>query len=195
MQFLMELWVPALISGVACTAVAAISWLVLPFHQKSWKRLPAEPAVLDAMRGSMAPRPGQYPLPYSIGQDLNRPDMRAALEHGPVGYLFITRNGPPSTALNLVLMFLFFTATSVLTAWISWHAFIPQIGTAHQPYNLPFAHIAKTVGAISAMAYGFGAFQQSVWFGRPWSSFFLQIVDALMYAAVTAFVFGWLWPK
>lgn len=195
MQFLMELWLPAIISGVACTAVAAVTWLLLPIHKKMWKRLPAEPGVLEAMRGGLAPKPGQYALPFTMGQDLNRPDLRTALEQGPVGYLSIAANGPPSTVLSLVLMFFFFAATSIITAWISWHAFIPQVGAPHAPYNMPFMHVAKTVGAISTLAYGFGAFQQSAWFGRPWSSFFLQLVDALIYAAITAFIFATFWPK
>ena len=36
--------------------------------------------------------------------------------------------------------------------------------------------------------------QDAIWFGRPWSSAWKVLGDALLYGLMTAGVFGWLWP-
>ena len=43
------------------------------------------------------------------------------------------------------------------------------------------------------MTYALGSMSESIWFGRPWSSFALQALDALMYGLILGGVFGWLW--
>ena len=43
-----------------------------------------------------------------------------------------------------------------------------------------------------ALSYAFGI-PDSVWFGKPWSSFYKQCFDALVYGCLMGGVFGWLW--
>ena len=44
------------------------------------------------------------------------------------------------------------------------------------------------------MAYGFVGFQESIWFGLPGKVAFKHALDGLVYALLTAGIFGWLWP-
>ncbi len=45
------------------------------------------------------------------------------------------------------------------------------------------------------MAHFLGTIPESIWFGRPWKSVGLQLIDALLYALLTGGTFGWLWPR
>jgi hypothetical protein len=44
------------------------------------------------------------------------------------------------------------------------------------------------------MSYILGTVPDSIWFGRPWRTFRLQVLDGVVYGLFTAGVFGWLWP-
>ena len=49
-------------------------------------------------------------------------------------------------------------------------------------------------GLVSLAAYGFGAWPESIWYGRKWSSAVKNTFDSVIYAVITALTFGWLWP-
>ena len=55
--------------------------------------------------------------------------------------------------------------------------------------------VFRLTGTVTFMAYGLAYIQDSIWFGKPWSSTFKQLFDALVYALLTAGTFGWLWPS
>ena len=52
----------------------------------------------------------------------------------------------------------------------------------------------RVVFAITGLAYAGAAVHESVWFGRPWTSFLRTLVDAALYALATAVIFAWFWP-
>jgi hypothetical protein len=45
------------------------------------------------------------------------------------------------------------------------------------------------------MAYILASVPESIWFGRPWRNFGMQVIDGIAYGLVTAGIFGWLWPR
>jgi hypothetical protein len=45
------------------------------------------------------------------------------------------------------------------------------------------------------MGYTVALWQMSIWYRRAWGSTVKATVDGLIYAVVTAAVFGWLWPR
>ena len=49
-------------------------------------------------------------------------------------------------------------------------------------------------GGEIAKTYAFGDFVDSIWKSQPWSNTLRAVFDGLLYALVTAGVFGWLWP-
>ena len=54
--------------------------------------------------------------------------------------------------------------------------------------------VFRVTGTTAWLAHGFAGIHESIWFGRPWSTTVKHLADALLYALLTAGVFGWLWP-
>ena len=52
MEFVIELWKPILLSGLAVFIMSALVWTALPHHKKEFARLPDEDALLKALRAS-----------------------------------------------------------------------------------------------------------------------------------------------
>jgi hypothetical protein len=192
--FFVELWAPIIASACTTFVLAVLLRMISPLHRAEWKHLPKQTEVQQLLRTVPLP-PGLYMLPHMTGQDLGRADMRTALEQGPVAYLAIAKNGVPSASGRMVGDFLYFLVVNVLVGYAAWHGFSTiNSGIRHMPLGIPFGHVARVVFVISGLAYAASAFRQSVWHGRPWSSFVLTCVDAALYAAAAAALFGWLWP-
>jgi hypothetical protein len=47
---------------------------------------------------------------------------------------------------------------------------------------------------VAFLGYGVGQATNSIWMGVAWSTSLKHIFDGLVYALLTAGVFGWLWP-
>ncbi len=185
MQFFSELWVPVLVSTLACHIYSALAWMVLKHHKNDWMRLPAEPELLELLRKN-PPKPGQYTFPYFDGGDPNRPDFKAALALGPIGNLRNGRTAPMNMPKLMAQTLFFFALCSTLTAYVAWHSL--KLGS-------PSLEVARIVGTVSLMTYTLGAFPESVWFFRPWRVFFLSAFDGLVHTALTVGVFIYFWPQ
>lgn len=188
MQFLSELWMPILVSGGICFVWSAVAWIALPHHKHEWRRLSTEPDVLSALRKD-PPSPGLYTFPYAMHADLNRADIRTALEKGPVGFITVGRNGVPNMGKMMGQSVLFYLVTSTLAAYVAWHA------APGSKLGVPYLTTFRIVGTVATMAYGLGTIPESIWFARPWKSWGYQMVDGTVMGLLTAGVFGWLWPK
>lgn len=186
MQFLSELWMPILLSSGMCFVWASLMWVVLPYHRSEWKRLPTETDVLEAMRKSLPP-PGLYSFPFARGGERDRPDVRVALEKGPVGFVAITHPGRVNMVKMMVQSVIFYAVVSTLVAYVAWHAGL-KLGA-------PYLSVFRIVGTAATMAYVLGSIPESIWFGRPWRSWALQFWDGLGFGLLTAGTFGWLWPQ
>ena len=44
------------------------------------------------------------------------------------------------------------------------------------------------------VGYGLGQIPESIWYKRSWFRTFKSVFDSLIYAMLTAGVFGWQWP-
>ena len=51
------------------------------------------------------------------------------------------------------------------------------------------------VGTTAFMGYSLALLPESIWYKRRWSRTFKSMFDGLIYALLTAGVFGWLWPR
>ena len=71
--------------------------------------------------------------------------------------------------------------------------FIAYVGWHTLPPGTEYLKVFRVVGTMGFMTYALGSMSESIWFGRPWSSFALQALDALMYGLILGGVFGWLW--
>ena len=55
--------------------------------------------------------------------------------------------------------------------------------------------VFRLTGTVAFVSYGMGIIPDAIWFGRPWSTVFKHLFDALVYSLLTAGAFGWLWPN
>ena len=64
-------------------------------------------------------------------------------------------------------------------------------GNGLEDTHLVFHHIA----VITFLTYAMGAVPMSIWYNRKWSTTFKTVVDALLYALATGWIFSMMWPK
>lgn len=186
MEFLTQLWMPILASGLVVFILSALAWTVFPHHKSEWQGVPNEDEVLAAMGQSSLP-PGLYTFPYYRDpKEREHPAIRAKLERGPVGYLTVIPSGIQGMGSMMLQSLLYNVVVSLFTAYVAWHA----LGA-----GADYLAVFRVGGAVSFMAYTLAAVPESIWFGRPWSSLARQLVDGALYAVFAAGIFGWLWPR
>lgn len=184
MQFLQELWLPIVVSGVAVFILSALAWTALPHHRTEWRRLDGEDAVLDALRASGV-TPGLYTFPYAMGpKELGQPEIAAKFNRGPVGYITVGPSGMRGMGPMMLQSLVFYWVVAVFVAYIASHTLAA---------DAEYLAVFRVVGTLGFMAFAFASVPESIWFGRPWRSFLLQCADALVFSLVMAGIFGWLW--
>jgi hypothetical protein len=55
--------------------------------------------------------------------------------------------------------------------------------------------VFRFAGTTAFIGYSVALWQMSIWYRRAWSTTIKATVDGLIYALLTAGVFGWLWPR
>ena len=183
---LLQLWMPILLSGVCVFVASSFIHMVVKWHASDYNALPNEDEVRAAIRKG-APAPGQYVLPHcSDHKDMAKPEMQAKYTEGPIGFLVINPNGPPAMGAALGKWFGFTLLVAFMAAYLASRTLAP--GTH-------YLQVFRVVGAVSFLTYGFGSISSSIWMGKPWSSTFKDLADALIYGLLSAGIFGWLWPR
>jgi hypothetical protein len=186
MEFLTLLWAPIVVSAVAVFIMSALVWTVMPHHKRDWQGLPNEDAVLAAMRTS-PPAPGQYAMPFVLDPKLrDDPAMKERIAKGPNGYFTVISSGTPAMGPMMAKSLVYNLIVSTLVAYVAWHAL-----RSGAEYLMVF----RIVGATAMMSYILAVVPESIWFGRPWRTFWMQALDGIAYGLVTAGIFGWLWPN
>ena len=184
MEFVMELWKPILLSGLAVFILSALAWTVLPHHRKEYGRMPNEDGIADAIRaGNIAP--GLYSIPHAGDMKaMGTPEMRAKMERGPRAFITIVKAGNAGMGPMMI---------QSLIANIIIATFVAYITSLALPAGTDYMTVFRVVSTASFLAYGLGRIPDSIWFGKPWSSYALNAADSLAYALVTGGIFGWLW--
>lgn len=185
MQFVMALWLPILVSGLAVFVMSALVWTVLPHHRKEFGGLANDDAVLATIRGGN-PTPGLYMTPhFKSAEERNSAAGKARLEAGPMAFVTVMPGGNrgmgPMMAQSLVANVL----VATFVAYLAYHTV---------DAGAEYLKVFRVAGTATFMAYGLGHIPDSIWFGRPWSSYLLGAFDALLYALIAGGIFGWLWP-
>ncbi|HOW43729.1 MAG TPA: hypothetical protein PK919_01020 [Candidatus Aminicenantes bacterium] len=186
METLLSLWLPIVLSAAAVFIASSFVHMALPFHKGDMRKLAKEDEVMAALRPFAIP-PGDYAVPSASSlKEANSPEFAARMEKGPV--LFMTVAGKRTTAMGLSLLLWFFYAVAVgkLAAWAAGLAL---------PAGAGFLPVFRLVGAIAFAGYSLALLQQSIWYQRRWRTTLLSMLDGLLYALLTAAIFGWLWPR
>jgi hypothetical protein len=189
MHFLAALWLPILLSAVTVFIASSILHMVLPYHKSDYRQLPDEEKLLAVLRPSGLKK-GLYVFPYTTHKEMNSPEIQEKYKQGPVGLLTVFPSGPPAMPKFLTLWFFYCLIISVVVAYVTAHAH--PLVVAH---GEPFQAVFQVAGAAAFLAYGLANLSNGIWKGQPWSNVIKEVLDGLVYALLTAGIFGWLWPR
>jgi len=178
------LLLPIALSVVLVFLSSSVIHMVLQTHNPDYKKLPDESATRAALSGIA---PGQYIVPHCLDpKGLDDPEMAARFEDGPVGVLWIKPNGQMKLGPFLGKWVAFTFVISGLVAYLARATLAPDAA---------YLEVFQVVGASAWLAYSWSGPADSIWKGKPWSCTFRDLFDGLVYAALTAGAFAWLWPN
>jgi len=179
------MWLPIVVSAVFVFIVSAIMHTVAPHHRNDFSRLPDEDRVLESLRHADL-RPGDYVVPFaSSPKEMEDPAYLEKVKRGPVAFVSVIPSGPPSLVKPLVQWFVYTLVVSIIAGYVASRALT---------LGADYLDVFRFAGTAAFAAYVPGVWQQSIWGGRSWRTTLKSSFDGLVYALVTAGVFGWLWP-
>jgi hypothetical protein len=185
MTSLQALWLPILLSAVMVFVASSIVHMLPLWHASDYPRMPNEDAVAAALRPLAIP-PGDYMVPRPAGRaEMQSPEFREKIDRGPVLIVTVLPNGPWKMGPRLGQWFVYCAVVSLFAAYVAARALPP--GAA-------YFSVFRFVGVAAFLGYAVALWQMSIWYARAWNMTVKATVDGLLYALLTAGVFGWLWP-
>jgi hypothetical protein len=185
MLSLAQLWLPIVASAIGVFVASSLVHMVFKWHNSEYRKLPNEDEVRAALRSS-AGAPGSYFIPHmSHHKEMRNAEMAQKFVEGPVAMVTMRRAGAPSMGAPLFQWFLLNIFVAIVAGYLA---------SKSVPVHGSFLAIARPVSIVAFLAYGGGAISNAIWMGKPWSTALKELLDAAIYAVVTACVFGWLWP-
>ncbi len=186
MVTLLSLWLPIVVAAVVVFVASSIVHMALPWHKKDMIKVPGEDEVREALRKFAIP-PGDYGVPHAGSmKEAGGPEFAAKLKEGPVLFMSVARNGPHNMALSFVLWFLYLLVVGKVAAYAACLAL---------PVGAAFLPVFRLTGAVAFAGYSLALLQRPIWYGGNWWTTIKSMIDGLVYALLTAAVFGWLWPR
>ncbi len=182
---IMSLWLPILLSAVAVFIISSLIHMVLGYHANDFKSLPSEKNVLDDLRKHNIPL-GDYAFPKANSmKEMGSLEFIEKYKQGPVGMITIMPSGTPNMTQQLAMWFIYAIIVGIFAAYVAGRAVDPGDG---------YLAVFRFVGVTAFVGYGLALMQNSIWYKRNWITTFKTMFDGLLYALVTAGIFGWLWP-
>lgn len=186
MLSLLSLWLPIIVAAVVVFVASSIVHMLLPWHKADMIQVPREDEVRDALRKFAIP-PGDYGLPHASSmKEGSTPEFAAKMNEGPVMFMSVARNGMPNMALSFVLWFLYLVVVGKVAAYVA--CLTLPVGAAFMP-------VFRVTAAVAFAGYSLALLQRPIWYGGSWWTTVKSVLDGLLYALLTAAVFGWLWPR
>ena len=200
MEFLTHLWMPIVISAVVVFIASAVLWMVLPFHKKDFTPPPDEASIQNAIR-THGFKPGMYFIPWCRGGDMKDPALVERMKAGPWA-MMIVPDGMPNFGRSLAIWFVNCLVIAAFVGYVASHAL--AMGTpgtivtgvaAAAKAGVPYLKVFQLVGAVTFLAHAGMAAHDTIWKGLSWRHAIVKMFDGLVYACLTAGIFGWLWPR
>jgi len=183
---ILSLWLPIVVSAVFVFLVSFALHMVLTYHYADFRKVPDENAFADALRKLGIP-PGEYMFPYAGSPKESRaPEFQKAMEQGLGTMLTVWPGGRPSMVNSLVQWFIYCVVVGVFAAYIAGRALGP---------GAEYLSVFRFAGCTAFACYAVAGWQRTIWFRESWTTTAKNSFDGLVYAAVTAGTFGWLWPS
>jgi hypothetical protein len=86
---------------------------------------------------------------------------------------------------SLLLWFIYSIVVSIFAGYVGGRA---------MPAGTDYLRVFQIVGTTAIVGYSLALPQLSIWYGRGWSLTIRSAIDGVVYGALTAGTFGWLWP-
>lgn len=180
-----ELWLAILLAGIFCWIASALIHMLIKYHNADYKELSNEGEVSAAL-GAGSPAPALYTLPHCTDmKEMGEESMQKKFNDGPVAMIAVMPNGMPPMGKLLGQQVLHFLLGSCLIAYLA---------TLSLAGGSEYMSVFRWVFVASFLTYGWAQIPYSIWMGQPWSNCVRFLIDALIYAVVTAGTFAWLWP-
>ena len=183
MSELAALWMPILVSAVAVFFASFVSWVLIGHHNPDWRELANESDVADWVRDNI--RPGRYLFPCArTKEQMENESKKQLLANGPWGTINIWDKAP-NMGKNLGLTFSFYLVTSFFVAYLATISLDPGAG---------FGRVFQVTGTAAILAHCFAFMPNNIWFGTPKRAILFDVLDGVVYAMITAAIFGAMWP-
>lgn len=191
MPDLLSLWLPILLSAAAVWLVSLIASMALPHHKQDWVAIPGsaggEDGFMDDLRKRGIP-PGNYLFPdFRDPASMKSEKVQKALEHGPVGHLSVWKT-PLTMADKMVGTFVVYLVASALIAYLTRIALPAASGPAG------FARVFQIATTAGVLTYCFSFIPSGIWWGMSKRTIAANVIDGVVYAAITGVIFAWRWP-
>ena len=186
MSSIIPLWLPIVAASVGVFIASSILHMVIRWHNTDYKQLSNEAALNDALRGAT---PGEYRTPWANSmEEMHKPDFQEKVKRGPVAIIGVFA---PSLDFGFKKALALWFVYTLVVSWLSSHIAHAVLHDQTPSFYIVF----HTVGIAAWLAYGLGQAHQSIWGPKPWLVTVKNLVDGLVYAAVTGAIFAWLWPR
>jgi len=185
---LTSLVVPLVVSAILVFIASSVIHMLLPYHRSDVKRISVEKETefLDVLRRLNLPR-GDYAAPHAGSMaGMKDPAFVAKMTRGPLVFMTLSPGAVPSMGKNLSQWFVYIIVVNFFAAYVTGRAL--AVGSAYPA-------VFRFIGATAFMGYAMALPQHSIWYRRSWVTTAKSIFDGLVYASLTAGVFGWLWPR
>ncbi len=186
---IISLWLPIVVAAAFVFIISSLIHMASPWHKNDYPKMENQDKVMDALRPLNIP-PGDYMVPRPENmKEMRTAEFRARLEKGPKVIMTVLPNGMPGMAKNLVGWFVYSVVVNIFAAYICGRALgVNGVGAE-------YLRVFRFVGTVSFVGYTLALWQLSIWYSRSWGTTIKATVDGLIYALLTAGVFGWLWPR
>lgn len=183
MTILLTLWLPILLSAVFVFVASCVIHMFLSWHAKDYAAVDQQDKVQELLRPFAIP-PGDYMLPKcSTMAEMKSPEFKEKVAKGPVIIMTVLPSGGMAIGKNMIFWFLYLLVVAYGTAYV--------VGHSIQAASTCMA-IFKVSAAASFMGYCLSNWQMTIWYSRSLGTSLRITVDSVIYAAITAAVFGWL---
>jgi hypothetical protein len=179
------LWLPILCSSVLVFFISAVINMAPLWHKNDYPRREDQDGILNAL-APFTIAPGEYLLPRAKDRnDMQSPEYKEKLAKGPVMMMTVWKYGSTPMALTFFYWFFYTVVIGIFAAYIAGRALPP---------GAPYLSVFRFTGAVAFLGYSAALWQFTIWFSKPWTATAKMTFDGVIYALLTAGMFGWLWP-
>jgi len=182
---IVSLLLPIVLSAAAVFIVSSILHMLVGYHNSDFKKIPSEDAVMNDL-GNLNIPPGDYSIPYAAtNKERNTPEYQEKMKRGPIVIMTIFGPKQMNFGSSLAQWFIYSIIVGIFAAYVAGRAVPP--GT-------DYLSVFRFAGVTAFVGYSLALMQNSIWWKKSWSATIKSMFDGLIYALVTAGIFGWLWP-